>query len=58
MTTDIIAQAGEVEEIRLQRGLAYLGLNEAAAARVEIEKALAANPRFTEAAAILESLQP
>lgn len=49
MTAALIAEAGEVEEARLERGVAYLGLDNPAAARVEIEKALAANPRYARA---------
>lgn len=57
MTGPLIAQAVELEEVRLQRGLAYLGLGDPAAARAEIERALAANPRFGKAIAALEGLE-
>lgn len=53
----VIAQAGELEEARLQRGLAYLGLGDPAAARAEIEKALAANPHYDKAIAALDRLE-
>jgi tetratricopeptide (TPR) repeat protein len=56
MTEQVIAHAGELEEARLQRGLAYLGLGDASAARVEIEKALAANARYQRAAEALKML--
>ncbi|MFQ5578799.1 MAG: C39 family peptidase, partial [Anaerolineae bacterium] len=56
LTGEIIAHAGELEEARLQRGLAYLGLGDPVAARAEIEKAVAANPRFAPAATALEAL--
>jgi tetratricopeptide (TPR) repeat protein len=56
ITAEVIGLAGELEEARLQRGKAYLGLGDPAAARVEIEKALAANPHFEEAIAALDML--
>jgi hypothetical protein len=57
MSTQVITQAGELEEVRLQRGLAYLGLGNLAAARAEIEKALAANPHYDRAIAALDMLE-
>jgi hypothetical protein len=57
MSEQVIAQAGELEEVRLQRGLAYLGLGDATAARAEIEKALAANPHYDKAIATLDRLE-
>ncbi len=57
MTDLLIAQAGDLEEARLQRGLAYLGLGDLSAARAEIEKALAANPRFDEAIVALDMVE-
>jgi hypothetical protein len=57
MSEQVIAQAGELEEVRLQRGLAYLGLGDPAAARAEIEKALAANPHYDKAIAALDRLE-
>lgn len=57
LTADIIAHAGDLEEARLQRGAAYLGLGDAAAARTEIEKALQANPRFLPAQQALAALE-
>jgi tetratricopeptide (TPR) repeat protein len=56
MSEPVLREAGELEEVRLQRGLAYLGLGDPEAARIEIEKALAANPRFERARAALEEL--
>jgi tetratricopeptide (TPR) repeat protein len=56
MAEKVIAQAGELEEARLERGLAYLGLGDPIAARAEIEKALAANPRYERAITALETL--
>jgi tetratricopeptide (TPR) repeat protein len=53
----VLQLAGELEEVRLQRGLAYLGLGDPAGARAELEKALAANPRFDSARDVLESLE-
>ena len=58
ITDPVLSQAGELEEARLQRGLAYLGLGDPAAARIEFEKALAANPHFEGARAALDSLEP
>jgi tetratricopeptide (TPR) repeat protein len=57
MSAQVIAQAGELEEVRLQRGLAYLGLGDAIAARAEIEKALDANPHYDRAIAALDRLE-
>jgi len=57
MTVPLLAQAGELEEARLQRGLAYLGLGDPAAARTELEKALAANSTFARAIATLGMMQ-
>jgi Tfp pilus assembly protein PilF len=51
-----LAKAGELEEARLQRGMAYLALGNPAAARTEVEKALADNPRYKRAADFLESI--
>ena len=56
ITTKVIELAGELEEARLQRGMAYLGLGDPVAARAEIEKALAANSHFEEAIAALDML--
>jgi tetratricopeptide (TPR) repeat protein len=57
ITHQVIADAGEVEEARLQRGIAYLGLGDFVAARAEIEKAVVANPHFERAIAALDSLE-
>jgi tetratricopeptide (TPR) repeat protein len=57
MSEQVITQAGELEEVRLQRGLAYLGLGDATGARAEIEKALAANPHYDRAVAALDRLE-
>lgn len=56
ITVEVIELAGELEEARLQRGMAYLGLGDPVAARAEIKKALAANSRFEEAIAALDML--
>jgi tetratricopeptide (TPR) repeat protein len=56
ITTEVLANAGELEEARLQRGIAYLGLGDPVAARVEIEKALAANSRYEMAHNALDTL--
>ena len=57
MTATLLADAGELEEARLQRGLAYLGPGNPSAARAEIEKALQANPRYERARAALEGIE-
>ncbi len=57
LSAGVLAQAGELEEVRLQRGLAYLGLDDPAAARMELEQALVANPRYTRAMIALEGLE-
>jgi tetratricopeptide (TPR) repeat protein len=56
LTTPVLEEAGELEEARLQRGIAYLGLGNPDAARVEFEKALAANSRYERAQAALEEV--
>jgi tetratricopeptide (TPR) repeat protein len=56
ITKEVLAKAGELEEARLQRGMAYLALGDPAAARAEAEKALADNPRYKRAQAFLESI--
>ena len=56
ITAQVISHAGELEEARLQRGVAYLGLGDPVAARAEIEKALAANSGFERAMAALDML--
>jgi Tfp pilus assembly protein PilF len=56
ITKDVLAKAGELEEARLQRGMAYLALGNPAAARTEAEKALADNPRYKRAEVFLESI--
>lgn len=57
ITAEVIEHAGELEEARLQRGMAYLGLGDPVAAHAEFEKALAANSRFEEAIAALDMLK-
>jgi Tfp pilus assembly protein PilF len=52
-----LTQAPDVEEIRYQRGLAYLGLREAEKAKTEFELAVQYNPNCVEAAQALSSLQ-
>jgi tetratricopeptide (TPR) repeat protein len=56
ITKSVLAKAGELEEARLQRGMAYQGLGNPAAARTEAEKALADNPRYKRAITFLASL--
>ncbi len=56
ITAEVIEHAGELEEARLQRGMAYLGLGDPFAAQAEIEKALAANPHFEKAITALDTL--
>lgn len=56
ITAGVIEHAGELEEARLQRGMAYLGLGDPVAAQAEIKKALAANSHFERAIAALDML--
>lgn len=56
LTADVLAHAGELEEARYARGLAYQGLGDLNAARAEFEKAIAANPRFQRAVEALAAL--
>jgi tetratricopeptide (TPR) repeat protein len=56
ITDQVLVHAGELEEARLQRGFAYLGLGDPVAARAEIEKALVANSHYDRATAALEML--
>ncbi|MFQ5613727.1 MAG: C39 family peptidase [Anaerolineae bacterium] len=56
LTVEVLANAGELEEARYARGLAYQGLEDLEAARAEFEKAVAANPRFRRAAEALAAL--
>lgn len=46
LTDKLLSQAGEVEEARYYRGLAYTAQGKLVEARIEEEKTLAANPRF------------
>jgi tetratricopeptide (TPR) repeat protein len=57
ITDEVLANAGELEEARFQRGMAYLGLGDPVAARAEIEKALVANSRYQEAIAAMEMFE-
>jgi tetratricopeptide (TPR) repeat protein len=57
ITDPLLAHAGELEEARLQRGLAYLGIGDPVAARAEIEKALMANSDFEKAISALDLLE-
>jgi tetratricopeptide (TPR) repeat protein len=57
ITRTLLANAGELEEARLERGVAYLGLGDPNAARAEIKKALQANPRYERAVLALEVLE-
>ncbi len=57
MTSDLLAQTGEMEEPRYFRGLVYAKQGKTAEARTEFEKALSANPRFLRAKTALEQLR-
>jgi tetratricopeptide (TPR) repeat protein len=57
ITAQVIELAGDLEEARLQRGLAYLGIGDPVAARAEIQKALTANPHFERAIAALDLVE-
>jgi tetratricopeptide (TPR) repeat protein len=56
LTAPVLEEAGELEEVRFQRGIAYLGLGDPDAARAEMERALAANSRYDRARAALEEV--
>lgn len=57
MTDKLLATAGEVEEGRYYRGLAYLKQGKTDQARVEFTKSLAANPRYLPAQLELDKLK-
>jgi tetratricopeptide (TPR) repeat protein len=56
LSEEVLAQAPDIEEIRYQRGLAYLGLGEVEKAKTEFELAVQYNPNYAEAAQALSSL--
>ena len=56
LSEEVLAQAPDVEEIRYQRGLAYLGLKEVEKAKTEFELAVQYNPNYTMAIQALASL--
>jgi tetratricopeptide (TPR) repeat protein len=56
LSEEVLAQAPDIEEIRYQRGLAYLGLGEVEKAKTEFELALQYNPHYTVAIQALVSL--
>ena len=56
LSEEVLAQAPDVEEIRYQRGLAYLGLGEMEKAKTELELAVQYNPNYTMAIQALAGL--
>ena len=56
LSGEVMTQAPDIEEIRYQRGLAYLGLREVEKAKTEFELAVRHNPNYAEAAQALSSL--
>jgi hypothetical protein len=56
LSEEVLAQAPDVEEIRYQRGLAYLGLGEIEKATTEFKLAVRYNPNYTMAIQALASL--
>ena len=56
LSEEVLAQAPDVEEIRYQRGLAYLGLGEMEKAKTEFELAVQYNPNYTMAVQALAGL--
>jgi len=57
LSEGIVAEAPDIEEIRYQRGLAYLGLGDVEKARAEFELAVQYNPRYAEAQEALAGLE-
>lgn len=57
LSQEVMARAPDIEEVRYQRGLAYLGLGELEKARVEFELALKYNPNYTKAQETLADLE-
>ena len=57
LSEGIVAKAPDIEEIRYQRGLAYLGLGDVEKARAELELAVKYNPRYAEAREALAGLK-
>lgn len=56
LSAEVLAMVSDIEEIRYQRGLAYLGLGEKEKARAEFELALKYNPNFSQAKEALEGI--
>jgi hypothetical protein len=56
LSEEVLAQAPDIEEIRYQRGLAYLALGEVEKAKTEFGLAVRYNPNYTEAMQALSSL--
>jgi len=56
LSGEVLAQAPDIEEIRYQRGLAYLGLREVEKAKTEFELAVRYNPNYTIAIQALAGL--
>jgi len=57
LSDEVLAQAPDIEEIRYQRGLAYLGLGEVEKAKTEFEQAVQYNPDYTMALQALADLR-
>jgi tetratricopeptide (TPR) repeat protein len=57
LSNEVLAQAPDIEEIRYQRGLAYLGLGEVEKAKTEFEQAVQYNPDYTMALQALADLR-
>ena len=56
LSEEVLTQAPDIEEIRYQRGLAYLGLGEVEKAKTELGLAVRYNPNYTMAIQALASL--
>jgi len=56
LSGEVLAQAPDIEEVRYQRGLAYLGLGEVEKAKAELELAVRYNPNYVLAVRALASL--
>jgi len=57
LSQKVMAKAPDIEEVRYQRGLAYLGLGKVEKAKEEFKLALKYNPNYTKAQEALASLE-